>query len=173
MTPDCIWNWCKMAALRRNLLKVSDYAEICRYNQIFADHFRTAFHWNWWLIPWQKKKKPLIGQVNYMISLRVIHVHHILSQQSGWSAAISVPLPTRSHQSLPSFPCNPLSVSTHSLGHQSILAEREREWERKHSQGNSMLKGGILRKVKWLWMVSLAMPLLYINCWRLYVSAWK
>ena len=64
--------------------------------------------------------------------------------RSGRSAAVSVPFPSRSHQSLPPTPRNPLSASTHSLG-QSVLAERERE--RKHSQGNSAQKG-ILRKFK-------------------------
>ena len=64
----------------------------------------------------------------------------------GWPAAVSVPFPSRSHQFLPPIPHNPLSASTHSLGRQSVLAEREREW--KHSQGNSTPKGGILRRFK-------------------------
>ena len=68
------------------------------------------------------------------------------TRSTGRSAAVSVPFPSRSHQSLPPIPRNPLSASTHSLGRQSALAERERE--RKHSQGNSTPKGGILRKFK-------------------------
>ena len=68
--------------------------------------------------------------------------------RTGRSAAVSVPFPSRSHQSLPPTPRNPLSASTHSLGgRQSVLTERERERERKHSQGNSPQKG-ILRKFK-------------------------
>jgi hypothetical protein len=69
------------------------------------------------------------------------------TRSTGRSAAVSVPFPSRSHQSLPPTPRNPLSASTHSLGRQPVIvAERERE--RKHSQGNSTPKGGILRKFK-------------------------
>ena len=67
------------------------------------------------------------------------------TRSTGRSAAISIPFPSRSHQSLPPTPRNALSASTHSLGRQSILTERERE--RKHSQGDPAQKG-ILRKFK-------------------------
>jgi hypothetical protein len=69
------------------------------------------------------------------------------TRSTGWSPAVSVPFPSRSHQSLPPTPRNVLSASTHSLGRQSILPERERERERKHSQGASAQRG-ILRKFK-------------------------
>jgi hypothetical protein len=69
-----------------------------------------------------------------------------IAARSTGRPAVSVPFPSRSHQSLPPTPRNPLSASTHSLGRQSALAERDRE--RKHSQGNSTPKGGILRKFK-------------------------
>ena len=65
------------------------------------------------------------------------------TRSTSWPAVVSVPFPSWSHQS---HPRNPLSASTHSLGHQSVLAERERE--RKHSQENSTPKGGILRRFK-------------------------
>jgi len=70
------------------------------------------------------------------------------TRSTGRPVAVSVPFPSRSHQSLPPTPRNPLSASTHSLGPQSVLAERDRDRERKHSQGNTTPKGGLLRKFK-------------------------
>jgi hypothetical protein len=69
----------------------------------------------------------------------------------------AVPFPSRSHQSLPPMPrANQLTASTHSLGRQSTIVERERE--RNYSQGQSTLadrkgntplqKPGMLRKFK-------------------------
>jgi len=69
------------------------------------------------------------------------------TRSTGRSGAVSVPFPSRSHQSLPPAPRNPLSMSTHSLGRQSVLAEREHERDRKYSQGESPQKG-LLRKFK-------------------------
>ncbi|KAF8163225.1 hypothetical protein B0H34DRAFT_694599 [Crassisporium funariophilum] len=71
------------------------------------------------------------------------------SRSTGQTAGISVPFPTRSHNSLPPPIRNPLSASTHSLGRQSVAVERERERERdrKYSQGDSPQKG-MLRKFK-------------------------
>lgn len=57
-------------------------------------------------------------------------------------AGASVPFPSRSHQSLPP----PLSASTHSLGRQSTIVERERERERKQSEESP--QKGVLRKFK-------------------------
>jgi hypothetical protein len=61
---------------------------------------------------------------------------------------VSVPFPSsRSHQSLPPPPRNQMSSSTHSLGRQSTVFERERE--RKHSQGqDTPQKSSVLRKFK-------------------------
>ncbi|RDB20988.1 hypothetical protein Hypma_011526 [Hypsizygus marmoreus] len=60
---------------------------------------------------------------------------------------VSVPFPSRSHMSLPPPVRNQMSASTHSLGRQSTIAERERE--RKQSQGDSpSQKAGVLRKFK-------------------------
>ena len=69
------------------------------------------------------------------------------ARSTGRSGATSVPFPSRSIQSLPPTPRNPLSVSTHSLGRQSTVAERERERDRKQSQEDSPQKG-FLRKFK-------------------------
>lgn len=68
-----------------------------------------------------------------------------------------VPFPSRSHQSLPPPPrADPLNASTHSLGRQSTIVERDRE--RNYSQGQSLgpdrkrdtptQKPGMLRKFK-------------------------
>ncbi|KAJ7740668.1 hypothetical protein DFH07DRAFT_62950 [Mycena maculata] len=70
-------------------------------------------------------------------------------------AGKSVPFPTRSHHSLPPPPrANQLNGSTHSLGRQSSVVDRERE--RNYSQGQSSMvdrkgstpKPGMLRKFK-------------------------
>ncbi|KAJ6630742.1 hypothetical protein B0H10DRAFT_2160144 [Mycena sp. CBHHK59/15] len=68
-------------------------------------------------------------------------------------AGKSVPFPSRSHHSLPPPPrANQLNGSTHSLGRQSSVVERDRE--RKYSQGQSSMpkagtpKPGMLRKFK-------------------------
>jgi hypothetical protein len=60
---------------------------------------------------------------------------------------LSVPFPSRSHQSLPHPARNQMSASTHSLGHQ-YTADRERERERKHSEESPSQKTGVLRKFK-------------------------
>jgi hypothetical protein len=67
----------------------------------------------------------------------------------------TLPFPTRSHHSLahpPPRSVNPKSASTSSLGHQSTIVERDRERERKYSQGQtdaqSPHKQGVLRKFK-------------------------
>ncbi|KAF8902056.1 hypothetical protein CPB84DRAFT_1729217 [Gymnopilus junonius] len=73
------------------------------------------------------------------------------TRSTGRSSGISVPFPSRSHHSLPAVPRNPLSTSTHSLGRQSVLIERERERERdrKYSQGQGDSPGkGMLRKIR-------------------------
>ncbi|KAG5646667.1 hypothetical protein DXG03_002657 [Asterophora parasitica] len=62
--------------------------------------------------------------------------------------AAPVPFPTRSHTSLPPPPRGQMSASTHSLGRQSTAVDRDRDRERKHSQGESPLKPGMLRKFK-------------------------
>ncbi|KAJ7632562.1 hypothetical protein FB45DRAFT_507224 [Roridomyces roridus] len=65
-------------------------------------------------------------------------------------AGKTVPFPSRSHHSLPPPPrTNQLEGSTHSLGRQNSVAERERNY----SQGQSSMKGstpkpGVLRKFK-------------------------
>ncbi|KDR81531.1 hypothetical protein GALMADRAFT_59571 [Galerina marginata CBS 339.88] len=77
------------------------------------------------------------------------------TRSTGRASGTSVPFPSRSHHSLPPAPRNPLSASTHSLGRQSILVERERERERErdrerkysHGQGDSPNKG-MLRKFR-------------------------
>lgn len=54
--------------------------------------------------------------------------------------SVAVPFPSRSHHSLPPPPRADLgSVSTHSLGRQSVILERDRERERNHSQGQTSL----------------------------------
>ncbi|KAF8078028.1 hypothetical protein FPV67DRAFT_1557449 [Lyophyllum atratum] len=58
--------------------------------------------------------------------------------------AVAVPFPSRSHMSLPPPPRNQMSSSTHSLGRQSNITERDR----KHSQGEAPQKTGMLRKFK-------------------------
>ncbi|GLB35031.1 putative protein with domain-containing protein [Lyophyllum shimeji] len=60
----------------------------------------------------------------------------------------SVPFPSRSHMSLPPPPRNQLSASTHSLGRQSTAVEADRARERKHSQGDTSQRTGVLRKFK-------------------------
>lgn len=62
--------------------------------------------------------------------------------------ALSVPFPSRSHQSLPHPARNQMSASTHSLGHQYAATERDRERERKHSEESPSQKTGVLRKFK-------------------------
>jgi hypothetical protein len=59
---------------------------------------------------------------------------------------VSVPFPSRSHQSLPPPGRNQMSASTHSLGRQPT-ADRDRERERKYSE-ESPQKSGVLRKFK-------------------------
>jgi hypothetical protein len=58
---------------------------------------------------------------------------------------VSVPFPSRSHQSLPPPGRNQMSASTHSLGRTAV--DRDRERERKHSE-ESPQKSGVLRKFK-------------------------
>ena len=70
--------------------------------------------------------------------------YHV-TRPNGRPGATSVPFPSRSHQSLPPAPRNPLSTSTHSLGRQSIITERERERDRKYSQEDSPQKGFLRR----------------------------
>lgn len=60
---------------------------------------------------------------------------------------VSVPFPSRSHQSLPPPGRNQMSASTHSLGRQPTAVDRDRERERKHSE-ESPQKTGMLRKFK-------------------------
>ncbi|KAF8628343.1 hypothetical protein AX15_003884 [Amanita polypyramis BW_CC] len=65
----------------------------------------------------------------------------------------AVPFPTRSHQSLPpSARVNQMSASTTSLGRQSTIVEKEKERERKHSQGHPEAplphKSGMLKKFR-------------------------
>ncbi|KAG6911466.1 hypothetical protein DXG01_014540 [Tephrocybe rancida] len=64
----------------------------------------------------------------------------------GRTGSVPVPFPSRSHFSLPPPPRNHMSSSTHSLGRQSTVVENERE--RKHSQGETLQKTGMLRKFK-------------------------
>lgn len=68
------------------------------------------------------------------------------SKTNGRSYGVSVPFPSRSHMSLPPPPRAHMSASTHSLGRQSTILERERE--RKISQGDSSPKSGVLRKFR-------------------------
>ncbi|KAH9484220.1 RhoGEF domain-containing protein gxcJ [Psilocybe cubensis] len=75
------------------------------------------------------------------------------TRSGGRASGVSVPFPSRSHMSLPPAPRNPLSTSTHSLGRQSLLIERERERERerdrKFSQGQSdSPQKGMLKKFR-------------------------
>lgn len=62
---------------------------------------------------------------------------------------VSVPFPSRSHQSLPP-PArgNPPNSSTHSLGRQSTIVDRDRERKYSHGQGEGSPKTGMLRKFK-------------------------
>ncbi len=66
----------------------------------------------------------------------------------------AVPFPSRSHQSLPppARGVNPRSASTSSLGRQSTIVEKDRDRERKYSQGHTETppshKSGVLRKFK-------------------------
>ncbi|KAK2466986.1 hypothetical protein APHAL10511_001244 [Amanita phalloides] len=64
----------------------------------------------------------------------------------------AVPFPSRSHHSLPhSTRLNPKSASTSSLGRQSTIVEKDRDRERKYSQGHSdnpPPKSSMLRKFK-------------------------
>ncbi|PPQ70954.1 hypothetical protein CVT24_009954 [Panaeolus cyanescens] len=77
------------------------------------------------------------------------------SRSSGRTGT-TVPFPSRSHMSLPPPPRNGPSASTHSLGRQSIVVEKERdrdrdrERERKYSQGDSspLNQKGMLRKFR-------------------------
>ncbi|KAG6818185.1 hypothetical protein H0H87_000090 [Tephrocybe sp. NHM501043] len=64
----------------------------------------------------------------------------------GRTPATSVPFPSRSHFSLPPPPRNQMASSTHSLGRQSNVPDKERE--RKMSQGDTAPKSGMLRKFK-------------------------
>ena len=61
---------------------------------------------------------------------------------------VSVPFPSRSHQSLPPLSRNQMSASTHSLGRQSSAVDRDRERERKHSEESPARGAGVLRKFK-------------------------
>lgn len=72
------------------------------------------------------------------------------TRSGGRASGVSVPFPSRSHQSLPPSPRNQLSASTHSLGRQSVIIERERERERdrKYSQGQDSTQRGLLRKFR-------------------------
>ena len=72
-----------------------------------------------------------------------------VTRSPGRAGGTSVPFPSRSHQSLPPPPRNPMSSSTHSLGRQSVIAEQEQrqQRDRKHSQGDSP-RPGMLRKFK-------------------------
>lgn len=64
----------------------------------------------------------------------------------------AVPFPSRSHQSLPPpSRLNPKSASTSSLGRQSTIVEKDKDRERKVSQGQSSTtphKTGMLRKFR-------------------------
>ncbi|KAG6814317.1 hypothetical protein H0H92_013442 [Tricholoma furcatifolium] len=62
----------------------------------------------------------------------------------GRAAGTSVPFPSRSHFSLPPPPRNQMASSTHSLGRQSVIVDKERE--RKNSQNDP--QKGVLRKFK-------------------------
>ncbi|KAF8969998.1 hypothetical protein BDZ97DRAFT_1902375 [Flammula alnicola] len=73
------------------------------------------------------------------------------TRSTGRTSGTSVPFPSRSHQSLPAGPRNPLSASTHSLGRQSAIVEREqeRDRDRKYSQGQTESPNkGMLRKLR-------------------------
>ncbi|PPQ86863.1 hypothetical protein CVT25_012582 [Psilocybe cyanescens] len=73
------------------------------------------------------------------------------TRSGGRASGVSVPFPSRSHMSLPPAPRNPLSTSTHSLGRQSMLVERERERDRdrKYSQGQGdSPQKGMLKKFR-------------------------
>jgi len=63
------------------------------------------------------------------------------------SGSISVPFPSRSHQSLPANPRNIFSASTHSLGRHSEAVEQERERKYSQGQGDSPNKG-MMRKFR-------------------------
>jgi len=69
------------------------------------------------------------------------------TRSTGRTSGVSVPFPSRSHQSLPPAPRNVFSASTHSLGRQSVAVERERERKYSHGQGDSPNKG-MLRKFR-------------------------
>jgi hypothetical protein len=69
------------------------------------------------------------------------------TRSTGRTSGISVPFPSRSHQSLPAAPRNAFSASAHSLGRQSVAVERERERKYSHGQGDSPNRG-MLRKFR-------------------------
>ncbi|OCH95017.1 Dbl domain-containing protein [Obba rivulosa] len=63
----------------------------------------------------------------------------------------TVPFPTRSHQSLPPPPrANAMTSSTHSLGRQSLIAERERDHstDSQYTKATGMSTTNVLRKFK-------------------------
>ncbi|KAF4614817.1 hypothetical protein D9613_002957 [Agrocybe pediades] len=69
------------------------------------------------------------------------------TRSTGRASGTSVPFPSRSHHSLPPAPRNLPTTSTHSLGRQSVIIERDRN----HSQGpnDSSPNGkGMLRKLR-------------------------
>ncbi|KAL1667759.1 hypothetical protein GGF50DRAFT_47883 [Schizophyllum commune] len=76
-----------------------------------------------------------------------------VTKNAGGKGGTAVPFPSRSHQSLPPPPRANPSASTHSLGRQSVIMERERNFsqgasERKVSSPAPTRSGGVLRKLK-------------------------
>jgi len=66
------------------------------------------------------------------------------TRSTGRASGTSVPFPSRSHQSLPPAPRNVPTASTHSLGRQSVIIDRDR----KFSQGQGDSPKGMLRKFR-------------------------
>jgi hypothetical protein len=69
------------------------------------------------------------------------------TRSAGRTSGISVPFPSRSHQSLPAAPRNLFSASTHSLGRHSATVDQERERKFSQGQGDSPNKG-MTRKLR-------------------------